>query len=410
MFGAQKRTNPAGSFYRTESPVFGSYRGIEALSLNRQEGRQSGTVGLGGKMPMRAKSPLAFRRILVNIGDVKSKSSSTRKSKPKQQGNYVDSFVKRMFGQVVVFIDFLLHYADKRFVAEIDVKKTEPAPTHYIGQKGDERIIDMVFRCPLKDGGGSLMAVIVFEHQSKSLKEIPQKLHKYISAIWDAEKKEGKPLSAPYLIVLRTGKKPHRGRYPTMADSLPKGRDGKPLGKAVEVEYDVVDLPNWNFSKLVGGTVLRLVLGMLLKMTGDNPDEFPEALKPLSEITDEKQQIELTKELIDFVDRAFAAHNRRVDEATWHKALHPIFKGKERTMIKTMFEEREDIGRAEGRIEGEAKGKADTLLKILRAKFDKIPKATEQAISQMTDPIALDSWAIHAATCQSMEEFAQALK
>jgi hypothetical protein len=69
------------------------------------------------------------------------------------------------------------------------------------------------------------MAVIIFEHQSHSLKAILEKLLRYISAIWDAERKEGKPLSAPYFIVLRTGKKPHKDRYPTLADSLPKGRD-----------------------------------------------------------------------------------------------------------------------------------------------------------------------------------------
>ena len=62
------------------------------------------------------------------------------------------------------------------------------------------------------------MAVIIFEHQSGSLKEIPLKLLKYISSIWVAEKKAGKPLSVPYFIVLRTGKKPHRGELPKMAD------------------------------------------------------------------------------------------------------------------------------------------------------------------------------------------------
>ena len=75
-------------------------------------------------------------------------------------------------------------------------------------------------------------------------------------------------------------------------------------------------------------------------------------------------------------------------------------------MIKTIFDKKID----EGIALGEAKWKADTLLKILRGKFGKVPKETEKAISQMTDPIALDSWAIHAATCQSMDEFAKALR
>ena len=75
-------------------------------------------------------------------------------------------------------------------------------------------------------------------------------------------------------------------------------------------------------------------------------------------------------------------------------------------MIKTIFEEREDIGRAQG----VAIGKVETILKVLRARFHRIPKETEKMISQMTDPIALDSWAIHAATCSSMNEFVETLK
>jgi hypothetical protein len=351
---------------------------------------------------------------MVNIDVVKSKPSTTRKSKPKQQGNYVDVFVKRMFGQLVVFIDFLQNYADKQFVAEIDVNKIKPAPTHYIGVWGDERIIDMVFRCPLKSGDGSLMAVIIFEHESKNLNEIPLKLLKYISSIWDAERKEGKKiLSTPYFLVLRTGKKPHRGAHPTLANSLPKGSDGKPLGHVPEVRYDVVDLPSWDFGKLIGGTVLRVVLGMLHKMTGGNLDEFPVVLRLLSEITDEKQLVEFTKELRDFVDKAFAAHNRRVDEETWAKALHPIFKGKERAMIKTAFEEKFDEGVAVGEARGEAKSeikwKADMLLKVLHGKFNKIPKGIEKAVFAMTDPIALESLLEHVFDCKTVDEFATML-
>ncbi|MCL2120400.1 MAG: Rpn family recombination-promoting nuclease/putative transposase, partial [Planctomycetaceae bacterium] len=70
----------------------------------------------------------------------------------KSLGNFIDVFVKRMFSRFVVFADFLLFYADQHFVNAIDLSKIEPAPTHYIGQEGDERIVDLVFQCPLKDG------------------------------------------------------------------------------------------------------------------------------------------------------------------------------------------------------------------------------------------------------------------
>ena len=84
------------------------------------------------------------------------------------------------------------------------------------------------------------------------------------------------------------------------------------------------------------------------------------------------------------------------------KALHPVLMGKERTMIKTIFEERGDIGSVEGKIEA--------VLTVLRTRFHRIPKDVEKAVHQMTDLIALDSWTAQAATCQSMSEFAEALR
>jgi len=64
-------------------------------------------------------------------------------------------------------------------------------------------------------------------------------------------------------------------------------------------------------------------------------------------------------------------------------------------------------GEARGEVRGEAREKAGTLLKILRKRFTKVPRDVENTIRKMTDPVALDSWAEHAATCESMDEFAQ---
>lgn len=327
----------------------------------------------------------------------------------KKPGNIFDAFVKSMFGRILVFADFLRNYADKEFVAQINLKKIKPAPTHYFGEKGHERIVDLVFQCDLKNGQGDLMAVIVFEHQGGSLKKIPRKLHRYISGIWEAEAKEGrKVLSAPYFLVLRTGKKPHRGRYPMMADSLPKDKDGNPVGHVPEIRYDVVDLPAWELGTLIGGPVVRLALGILKKMTEEGGEEFAEALLPLLEILDNEQKIELTNELLRFVDKAFAAHNRRLNDAMVNEALKPIFPDKERAMIKTLFEEKFDEGVAVGEANAEAKAlaeKAETVLTFLRARFKKVSKAVEDKVRKVKDKVVLDSLAAHAATCESLGEF-----
>jgi hypothetical protein len=140
-------------------------------------------------------------------------------------------------------------------------------------------------------------------------------------------------------------------------------------------------------------------------MTGGNLDEFPEVLKLLSEITNEGKRIELSKELIDFVDKAFAAHNRELDETVVTEALTPLFKGKEQTMIKTMFEKMID----EGVAIGEVKAGRNLVLKGLRKKFKKVPKEIERSILAMSDPIALESMLEHVFDSNTLDEFAAML-
>ena len=63
---------------------------------------------------------------------------------------------------------------------------------------------------------------------------------------------------------------------------------------------------------------------------------------------------------------------------------------------------------------GEARGKIETgrnmVLTVLRERFKKVPKTVEKEIRQITDLIALELWAVQAATCPSIEEFLAVLK
>jgi len=84
-------------------------------------------------------------------------------------------------------------------------------------------------------------------------------------------------------------------------------------------------------------------------------------------------------------------------------------------MIKTIFEEKFDEGVVVGEVRGEARGEAKgeargKVLATLQVRFRKVPKDVEKTIRSMADLTALASWAEYAATCQSMNEFAKALK
>jgi hypothetical protein len=68
---------------------------------------------------------------------------------------------------------------------------------------------------------------------------------------------------------------------------------------------------------------------------------------------------------------------------------------------------------AKGVAEGEEKGKTEfgrkAVLNVLcqRFKLTKVPKKIKSAIEQMNDPIALESVLCHAASCQTLDEFAK---
>ena len=65
-----------------------------------------------------------------------------------------------------------------------------------------------------------------------------------------------------------------------------------------------------------------------------------------------------------------------------------------------------DILKAEGAAEGESRG---TALTALRVRFKRVPKAVEHTIRTMTDLTALASLAVLAKTCESLDEFEQAI-
>ena len=71
---------------------------------------------------------------------------------------------------------------------------------------------------------------------------------------------------------------------------------------------------------------------------------------------------------------------------------------------RTVFE----VRTAEAVAKKETEMGRDYILSILREKFNRIPKDTEQAILAMNDPIALQSWAVRASMSQTLDEFLEA--
>jgi hypothetical protein len=70
-------------------------------------------------------------------------------------------------------------------------------------------------------------------------------------------------------------------------------------------------------------------------------------------------------------------------------------------------------GREEGEERGEARGKIinarQAVLRVLKARFKNVPASIRKSVETYTDLIALDSLLQHAAVCQSLKGFKEAL-
>lgn len=180
----------------------------------------------------------------------------------------------------------------------------------------------------------------------------------------------------------------------------------------------MVDLPALDFHKMLGGPVLRLLIGVLKKMTEGLEDEFSEALWPLLEVGDPNKKLEFTKEIIEFVGKVMAAHNKKIDEKKLRESLKPILADEGEYMIKTIFEEKYDEGylageargEARGEAIGEAKGKVNSILRKLNNRFEKVPKRVIEKLNAINDLEKLDELTDLAYECVSLNEFKMGLK
>jgi hypothetical protein len=236
----------------------------------------------------------------------------------------------------------------------------------------------------------------------------------YATAIWWGELKEGKKvLSIIYFIVVRTGAQPYHGPYPNITDWLVKDENNQPMGFAPDINYHVVDLPAYDVDHLRGRPELRAAIGILKNMTEGNEDDFAKAMLPIAEIDDDQQQIIITKDILEFVAKAFIAHHKRLEAEAVHKALAPIFNERTENMTTTIFDEIRAEGEAEGEARGEARGEVkggqNMVLAALRKKFKKIPNHIETEIRKMSDPIALESLISDVFESRTLDEFENAL-
>jgi hypothetical protein len=333
-------------------------------------------------------------------------STNTKKSSGM---NPHDRFARKTMGDPLIAADLLRHYTDPIVGNYVDLDHLRAEPTHNFGKGFQELVKDITFTSHLIDERGKAEVLIVAEHKSKPEPFVLLQLLVYLVLSWyqrwcDA----GRPQSTrefrlplPILVVLYNGKEQWENDpdLKSLVSSIPP--ELEPFVPAIKVLF--IRLHQFDKRHLPGRPETRAVVESMIRATeGTFVAGLESVIGHFKGLSLDSRIEELVGDIIRYCDLTEEVTDDDVD-----KAITNVIKGQEgirmsQTARKGIWTTGYEIGIAEG--------KADAVLKVLRARFTEVPKATEDAIRQMRDPVALDSWTAYAVTCESMDEFAAALK
>ena len=322
-----------------------------------------------------------------------------------------DHLARRFLIDPELMADLVTYYpkktADKQIIRLLDLKHLECKSPVAIDKNLVEGIGDLRFITTFNGSNRQSNVYLLFEHQSKIDHRIRLRGLNYIMQTYnqfEETHKGKKKLPYPIVIVLYHGR--------TSWKSLPEMDDMIDIVPGVEsglLKYTLIliDISGILPEEFEGHPALRALLetlqraseGKLLANFDRITDYFrlvkgdPRAKGWLHTI------VHYTMSVVDISSELIV------------KAYSKVFNEKEaQKMAMTTAQKLLLEGKAEGKAEGKVEGKAETVLTFLRAKFDKVPKGIEKTIRQKTDPVALDSWAAHAARSKTLDEFATVLK
>jgi hypothetical protein len=287
-------------------------------------------------------------------------------------------------------------------------------PTTYIAADYRHLASDLVLKVPFRTPRGRrvLTLYVLIEHQSEPDPLMRLRVLDYVVQIY---KKQARNWLArhrslhefqfdPVLpVVLYTGTTSWP-RLPHLAELVKQGEEFRPLLPGIEPLH--VNLPEVAPAALEAVGPLGWVLE-LIQQRHARPEEFRALVVRVVQRLEEMPAGERQRwlELLSYV-QAMIYHDRSVPEREpLREAIVASIRTDERRReVQAMPQTIADALREEGRQEGAVHALQQTLLSLLRAKFGRIPRATEKLIRATKDPARLDAWNVRAGTATTLDE------
>jgi hypothetical protein len=300
-----------------------------------------------------------------------------------------------------------LKYLFKREVQElIEIEKLTIDSESYIEDDLKQLYADIVYQIPIKNSKKNLVVFVLMELKTKNNKWTIFQVVKYVIRIWNREWWKAKrakrlkhflfPMVIP--VIFHHGKTAFTA--PTELIKLVRAIAGmEPFTLNMKsLLLDVTDIAPKDMPEDFELSILFMVLQSVF-----SNDVAEKLLAIFRKLQPRMHLPEVRQEWDDALYYAtISAKNLTREE--YNKVLKQTKKEGVVTMSSTLWDQLIAEGEAKA-----AKAMQDGIVAVLRARFKRVSKRIETSIRRMSDPIALESLNVHAATCESIEDFATAL-
>jgi hypothetical protein len=305
----------------------------------------------------------------------------------------------------------LLSLAGAPHLDRLDFARMRVDPTSYIASDYRHLASDLVLQLPFRQGSRrrSLTLYVLIEHQSEFDALMLLRLHDYLIQIykgqlraWESSHRSpaGFRLQPVLPVVLYTGTRP----WPALgrlADLL-EGAEWFP-GITPEFTPLFVSLP------ALGAVELETRGGYFgwIQQRKTNPEAFRQLVVRVVQHIEELPPTERERwlELLSYI-QALVYHDRAEAEREELRQVivASVQTDERRQETETMTRTIAEALREEGRREGELRSRQQMLVRLLRARYKKVPKAMERTVLATEDLGRLDTWILRFATATTLDE------
>jgi len=300
-----------------------------------------------------------------------------------------DRFARRAFADLDVMRAHLRGFLPAPIVARIDLSRLQREPDTLLDPELRERIADLVFSAPIRDGGTALVRFL-FEHKSRSERLVSYDLWCSAARLTERWRREHPDTTDfPWVIpvVLHAGLRPFAAprRYAELCHAVGADEDAIALGP--DLSYILNDLTRIDDDELrarCGRTAYQALVHLLLKHARDEDlsRRFRDWADLLVGVYRSPTGLGAFRSVLSYA----LGLEGPVTEDDFTRAMVPRLDAPERETMMTTIKSRNDQLRDEGRrIDAQ-----DKLLRLLQSRFDAAEVITGQlAAASLHD---LDRW------------------